>query len=71
MFFAASVGLLLAGCGTSGLNTLVLDGHELRGVSSTSTAMPARDSPRRSRSGLAGETGLRARPRGLGRQQGR
>ena len=29
MFAAASVGLLLSACGTSGLNTLVLDGHEL------------------------------------------
>ena len=29
IFLAASVGLLFAGCGTSGLNPLVLAGHEL------------------------------------------
>ncbi len=29
MFLAASVGLRFAACGTSGLNPLVLDGHEL------------------------------------------
>jgi hypothetical protein len=29
MFLAAAVGLLFAACGTSGLNPLVLDGHEL------------------------------------------
>ncbi len=29
MLLAASVGLLFAACGTSGLNPLVLDGHEL------------------------------------------
>jgi len=29
MLFAASVGLLFAGCGTSGLDPLLLDGHEL------------------------------------------